>query len=269
MGAEVPSGLNSQLWQMKAGQPYKRNTGIILTGGSITTPNSVKGYQKFGALSPLTACSQPTPNIGTLVPNNYRGLGFIQEGTPVTITSITQSGSFTLLTKSSHGLSVGTVLQINGCSNDNYNIVHTIKAINNANSFQTDCVYTSNPSTAGTYSPINGTFAKVTKNKYVASLVCQQLAGVTNNALFMMGAANVKAYNPANPSYGLEISGIDYFNGTVTHGSQWGQVNNFWNITGNTTLSTESPPTRAIPGQLVYTTGALIPSTKNYNAKTE
>lgn len=263
MAVQVP-----QFTTVNAANPTKRDAGTVLGIGTPTDKSPKYSYTRFTNFATMTNALNPSNLQGVMVPNNSTGLGFIQEATPISITSVTQSGLFTLISKTSHGLLVGTPIQVNGTSIPGYNVIHTVKAINNANSFQTDVPYTSNAGTPGTYSLQAGTMAPNTAKKWVASLVCTQLGGIANNALFMMGASNVQSYNPANPTYGIQIADISYISGVVTQGAQWGLSEPYWNITGNATLNNEPIPTRAIPGQLVFTTGAVIPVSKNYNPKT-
>jgi hypothetical protein len=252
-----------------AANATKRNTGTILGAGPITDRVAIKTYNRFTSLDLLTNNQNPMRLTGLQLPNHYNGVGFIQEATGIAISSITQSGNYTLITKSSHGLLVGTPVQVNATSVPDYNVIHTVKAINNVNSFQTDIRFSSIAGTPGTYSRLTGTFAVMAKRQYVASLVCTQLAGVANNALFMMSAGNnVMPYNPANPTYGVQLTGFDYITGVKTTGANWGIANPQWNITGNTTINIEPIPTRAIPGRLIFLSTGIIPTGKSYNPKT-
>jgi hypothetical protein len=259
---------NPPFTTVNGSNPTKRNTGILLQGGSAPVNKNQQGVAKFGQLTLVSNNDRPDRYQGIQVPSHYNGVGFCLEGTSGAISSITQSGIYTLITKTSHGLSVGAKLQVNGTNLPNYNVIHTVKGILNANAFQTDIVYTANASTPGGYSPINGTFAKVTKNKYVASIICTQLAGVANNALFFTACYGMQSYNSATGKYGTQITNVNPFTGVVTKGGQWGVLTTYWNVTGNASLAVEPHPTRAVPGFLVFLQGALIPVQKNYQPKT-
>lgn len=253
-----------------SGNPVKKNNGTILGAGTTTT-NNLDGQRKFTNFSLIQNNNNPSRLQGAIIAKHAYGTTFILWGTGVAISSLTQSSStgFCKITKSSHGLTVGTQIQVSGTSVKNYNVLHTVTSVIDANNVQTDIAYTSNAGTPGSYYPINGTYGKVTRNRYTASLIGKYTAGVSNLFLVGMSNAQMKAYNESRGDYGVQITGYDYFTGTVTKGANWGVQNKFHDIANNNQdLAFEPHPTLAIPGFLIFKTGALVPVQKFYTKKT-
>lgn len=250
----------------------KKNGGTIMNAGSDPRLGKLTGTSLFNNLSLLINNLNPERLQGIQVANNYNGLGFLLEATGISITSITQSGStgYVNIAKTSHGLTVGTPIQINGTSVNNYNVIHRVTVVTDSSNFQTDCRYTSNAGTPGTYSVMtaNSFFNRMAKKRWIATIVGNQVAGLASTVLVLTGNSNVTSYNASNGTYGTSITGFDYFSGVKTTGATWGVLNKFHDIQNNNeNLVTEPHPTLAIPGILVFKSGALIPQQKNYNPK--
>jgi hypothetical protein len=250
----------------------KINGGTIMNAGNTSKLN-ISNYIKFKNLSQLINNLNPEKLQGLQVATNVHGLGFILTATGVAITSITQSSStgYVNIAKTSHGLTVGTVIQVNGTSINNYNVIHRVTVVTDANNVQTDIRYTSNAGTPGTYSKMttNSTFNKLTKNKYIGTLIGNTVAGLSSTILVLIGNAGVQSYNASNGTYGKAIATFDYFTGAKTVGATWGVLNKFHNISANNQLLvTEPHPSKAVPGRLVFKSYALIPTAKSYNPRT-
>lgn len=250
----------------------KKNGGTILNAGNTNTLGQF-GYKKFTNLNQMVNNLNPERLQGLLVAHDDAGLGFVLQSTGIAITSITQSGAtgFTNIAKTGHGLVVGQSIQVNGSSVNRYNIIHRVTIVTDANNVQTDCVYTGNAGTPGTYSTklAGSLYATMTKKKWIGTIVGNTVAGLASTVLVLTGNAGVQAYNASNGTYGTAIATFDYFTGAKTVGATWGVLNKFHNISANNELLvTEPHPTLAIPGRIVFKSYALIPTAKSYNPKT-
>jgi len=258
---------------------------VVQVSGSAVTATSTRnngGAFKHGGGNPasglLDAVALATPAITfNNVPRTYRtGVSSAQLGAGVAATSVADSGGFCVFTKNSHGLVVGNVLSFSGATADSLNTVHKITA-KDANTFTTDVPYAAS-GTAGTYKLGAGNFNTMTKNKYVATKLTEELAGVANTTL-MSGASDFGTRR--------SIHKFEAVRNTFLHSWTWTSTGEgvlaYTNTKNNSTTglygiteATDAPstgdqaatPTRAVPGELVYRTGSPAVTMDNYKEKT-
>lgn len=186
----------------------------------------------------------------------YNGVESILRGSAVAITSITQHSSSgkAKIQKSSHGKVVGDKVMVGGADVAAYNRVHTVTLVVDANNFKTDVNYSSDTSTHGSYYAVSGNFSKVTPNKYVARIVCSEIAGISNSLLKSgaSGGGGTPYFAVARGNRRYNITSVNALTGSVTKGANAGDLFTYHDIQNNTTLAKESFRTRAIPGRICY-----------------
>jgi hypothetical protein len=242
----------------------RRNGGTILFAGN-TAGSRVNNLSMITNVTPQKFAAI---NRGS----NYNGVDSVFKGAPVTIGSVIVQYSttgFCLITKTSHGLSVGDWVRVEGTDVLGYNVVHRVKAVVSSSTFQTDIRYTVDATVVGTYKPLARNFGKVVRNQYIASIIGTQIAGTADNTLLFGGAYGKLPYNVANGEYLYGVTAIDMFTGAVTYNGNRGLLNKYHNIDANNeNLVSEPLPTRAVPGRLVYQSGKSTPVQTSYNART-
>ena len=156
---------------------------------------------------------------------------------PVSISSISRSGSTTTATTSSaHSFSVGTSVTITGATPSNYNGTVTISAVPDANHFSYSITETPPTTASGSY-----TATRVQNAVSVTSLT----RGAPNGSGVAVVTATTSAAHGFSAGQSITISGAagSQYNGTVTIAS----VPNSTSFTYNITV-TESPALSATGG---------------------
>ena len=242
-------------------------TSTIIDGGT--------GYN-VGALgivaaNPLTAKVDPgflVAIYGSQVVQN-KFLYSALEAAGVTITSVADdTNGFCDFTLSTHGLTVGTVINVTGSSDANVDGIQKITSLPDANSFVTDKAFVTT-ATAGVYHITAGNFALMTAEKYIIMRVTTEVAGQSNNVLRSGGAdfGDRRSINKLEHLYTTRTA-------TAIRAG-------FWNIfTGEFTTAPVTAddigtvgtddaavPTQAIPGELVYKEPKPLPVQDNYQAR--
>lgn len=232
------------------GSGKNNNHGTILNGGSVVGT-------KFAAQT-LAASMVQRFNVNARVyASANNGASYILNAAGGSITSaITQSGTtgFVNVNINSHGLSLGSIIIVAGTDIQRYNQIHVVTVVTDSNNVQTDVYFTSAASTAGTYKTVTGNFGTMTKNQYVGTIICSQVAGQANTILRSPSAEYFRvAYNPARGSQRYGITSWDYVTGKPTFNANRGANLYYHDIAGNNdNLQQEPFPTKAIPGHLVY-----------------
>lgn len=194
-------------------------------------------------------------------------------GSAQTIGGITQNSStgFCKITKTSHGLTVGTLIKVYGADVSRYNTVHKVTVVVDANNVQTNVPYSSNTSTHGSYRTLSGDLAKLTAGRYIAPFMTTHVAGSTTYGSVIripQRLSRPKSYAVARGDYRYNITGWSYTTGAATKGGSAGTLNQYWDIAGNTTIGFEPYPTRAIPGEFIIGIGERPALQKDYGAIT-
>ncbi len=225
----------------------------------------------FNAVKLKTIATKHFPNGVTLPP--LGGIKSVYMGSAVTITTITESGSsdFCLITKSSHGLSVGSLLMVYGTNVTGYNTVHKVTSVPDANTVKTNVPFSANTSTHGSYKVLSGDIAKMTAGRYIAPFMTNYVAGSTTyaNAIRIpQRLTRPKSYAVARGDYRYHITAWNHLTNAPTKGGSAGSLNDYHDIAGNTTIGFEPYPTRAIPGEFIIGIGARPALQKDYPART-
>lgn len=189
----------------------------------------------------------------------------------VALTSVADSGTndkakFTL---TAHGLAVGDIINITGSTSGLMDGIHRIIKIDDANTFTTDRTYVATAS-AGSYRLYRGNFARMENGKYLIRRVTTTLAGTISNNVLRSGGSE---------GYTRSIHKVEAVRtvrfATAIRAGYWNEFNGVWTTkpTAADDFSDMGPdhaalPTYAVPGELVYRTGAPLPKQDDYKAKT-
>lgn len=185
------------------------------------------------------------------------------------ITSVADSGTadkakFTL---NSHGLVVGDIINITGSTSGVMDGVHRITA-KDANTFTTDRPYVA-AADPGSFRKSRGNFARMTAGKYIIVKVTTELAGLSNTVLRSGGSAGYR--RSIHKMEAMRTTRV----ATAIRAGYWNIYSASWATKPTTandisTFGTDqaATPTYAIPGELVYKTGKLLPVMDDYKSKT-
>lgn len=225
-----------------------RNARATIYGGGNSSNNKI---------NPLTTDSIDINRNILAVAAPRTGVESVLKGSAVTITSITDSGGYCLVTKSSHGFSVGQKIVVYGTDVTGYNTTHNVTAVPSSSTFKTDVVYTADTTTHGSYKPFSGDFQVMTKGRYIGKVIGQYVAGSASSIMRSPSADyNRVPYNPARGNRRYHITSWNYATGAATKGANAGDLVKYRDITGNNdNLAFEAFPTRAVPGELTYNVG--------------
>jgi len=243
----------------------KKDFSVVLAGGNIAsakiTNNSlITNATKFW-------------NWGVPVPRPRSGLQPVQLGNAVTITAITQSGStgFVNIQKSNHGLSVGDIIKVSGNNVTGYNVTHTVTAVTDANNVKTNVRYSADSSIQGTYKLLSNLFNTMTERCYIIPFLGKNSSGVPIASLTL--PCGWTTYRRAIPSgrgdTRMNITDISAITGTVTYGASRGNTVTYVDPVTGSALTQEASPTRAIPGEFVYTIGTKVPTMADYKQRND
>lgn len=245
----------------------KNDGGTVLAGGNV-------GSTRFNNLSTVTNVTAKLHRGNKPYPFEFNGIESVILGTGVAITAITQSGStgYVNIAKSTHGLSVGDLLAVYAADVAVYNTTHRVTVVTDANNIQTDVFYTTDTISAhGSYKPFSGDFNKMTKNRYIGTVIGAYVAGTATSIMRITGADSSFRYPifTAKGNQRYNITGWDYVTGAATKGASAGATVQYIDPAGGGAVTSEPFPSRAVPGELVYTIGTNVPKTGDYSAKTE
>lgn len=233
------------------GSGTRNNRSTVFGAGNITSSNT-KALSQVSNATDINKFKLAQPSWKT-------GVESILKGVAVTITSITQSSStgFCLITKASHGLSVGQYLVVYGADVTAYNTVHRITSVVSSSTIQTDVFYTSNTSTHGSYKPFSGDFQALTKCRYVGKIIGNYIAGSASSVLRIIGGEFTRfPFCVARGNRRYNVTSWNYATGAATKGANAGDLVQYHDIAANNdTLAFEPYPSRAVPGELTYNAG--------------
>ena len=123
----------------------------------------------------------------------------------------------------------------------------------------------------GTFNAATTFGRKMSAGDYIMKRVTTTVNGVANTFLRSGAAdAGAKRYpTPINYTRLLDEDSWDYVTGAVTKGGNEGNQSNFVNpATGGTAADVAAHGTNAVPGELVYRTGAKLPVQDDYAPRT-
>jgi hypothetical protein len=230
------------------------NVGRVVTFGSVSLPTF------SGVESNATEERNFTP---TRTSNS--GVKNALQAAAATATNVENEGGKAKFTDTSHGLSVGDVLEFSGATAASYNTIHVVTAVPTANAFVTDIDYVAS-ATPGDYSKQTGDFAKTTADRYVSPFLTKGfLAGLANTAL-TNGSSNIPGgdINRSITNRRYDETSWDYVDGTVTKGSNAGDEFTYIASKGSGTVGEESLGAQVKEPSFSYTTGAPNPVTQDY-----
>lgn len=239
--------------------------GSLLHGGNVSS-------SLFRNLSARTSAVRPVTNWGLPIPSPFAFVQASQLGSAVTIAGITQSGStgYVNINKTTHGLSVGSLIVVYGANVTGYNTVHRVTVVTDADNVQTDVFYSANTSTHGSYKSFSGNFNTLAAGCYIATVIGKGTSGSSITRLRLNGADNAQreaiAMAVGNQRY--NITSWNYVTGAATKGANAGDTVQYIKPQGGGALTEEPEPTRAAPGRVVFTSGKALPTSTSYSART-
>jgi hypothetical protein len=125
-----------------------------------------------------------------------------------------------------------------------------------------------------THKPLSGgEFARMREGLYVTRRIAESLAGVDNDVL-LSGASDFgrRSIHFLESNRRIDIVDWSYITGEATFGGSEGDLFNYHNIRGSGDIDDAAHPTRAVPGELVYTDTHLaidgVPKSDVYKPKT-
>lgn len=183
-------------------------------------------------------------------------------GSAVGSVSVAASSGRARYTKTSHGLTVGSIINVSD-TNDKVQGGATVTNVVSANAFDTNQAYASGAGTVD-YRSATGNFALMTAAKYVILRVSDELHGVSNTKLQAHGIAysNRRSIHKVESGFrhlavatAIRAGYWDVFSGTFSTAAS--ATNNSVSTVGGTattdgTADHAATPTRSIPGELVY-----------------
>ncbi len=114
-----------------------------------------------------------------------------------------------------------------------------------------------------------GNYGKMVANQYVVRRMGTYIAGQSNTVL-LSGASSFFRF-PIKPLEGtrrLHITAWNAVTGAPTYGGNRGDAYSFHAIDSGSVVDQAAHPSRAVPGELVYLRGGLIPYMDDYKAIT-
>ena len=236
------------------------NGGSVLHGGNVSAT-------RFANVTAINNTFK-RHNWGYPVPGPVGGFKAVQLGSAVTITAITQSGStgYVNIEKSSHGLSLGDRIVVYGANVTGYNTVHTVTVVTDANNVKTDVFYSADTSTHGSYKAFSGNFNAMTAGSYMGMIIGKNTSGSSISGMRIPGgdAGARKALHYAVGNQRYNITSWNAVTGAATKGGSAGSTVTYINIGSGSSLTSESEPSRAVPGELVYSIGKNTPTMADY-----
>jgi hypothetical protein len=249
-----------------------KGTGVKNDGGTIFGAGT-SATGRFNNLSQAESASASSNLSYTGVsPHFDNGVQSLLKSTNVSITAITQylTSGFVNIQKSTHGLSVGDFIEVNGTDVPEYNTVHRVTFIVNANNFVTNVPYTANTSTHGSYKTFTGLFNRMTLGKYIATIIGDTVAGQASDVLVSPSSEfRGVPYAPARGNHRYDVVTYDYLTHKPIKGPNAGDAFAYTKLSDGTSLAKESFPTKAVPGRFVYYVGQPDGAvTETYNPAT-
>lgn len=249
------------------------NTSGTAAGASSTSLNKGRAVGLTSSVSAgftkVALGDRGRPHYGSKVVGGIgAGAAMWSTSAAVSLTSVAASGGFARYTKTSHGRSVGDIINVTD-TNSVVNGPQRITAVPTANTFDTDMPYTSGAGTM-TYLLSRGNFATMTAGTYVMRKVATTLAGQSNTVL-RSGASD---FGVRRSIHKLEHMRT-YRVATAIRAGYWNEYNGTWSTAPTSaddasTMGTDhaATPTLAVPGELVYRSGKPLPVQEDYDAKT-
>ena len=247
-----------------SGSGTRNNKGTVFGGGNIAGSS-------FRALTQVTNAIDAVSKFRGITPSFKSGVESVLKGTAVTLVSqITESSGYCLITKTSHGLSLGDLIVVYGQVPTTYNTVHRVISVVDANSVKTDVFYVADSTTAGYYKPFSGDFSKMTARRYIGTTIGTHVAGSASSLMRITSSDYFRV--PFNRAAGYRrnhVTSWSYTTGAATKGANAGDLIKLHDIANNVdTLTSEPFPTRSVPGELVYFNGLKGgPAMSDYSQK--
>lgn len=198
-------------------------------------------------------------------------------GASVSSVTVAASSGYARYTKTSHGLSVGDVVNV-ADTNSKVTGPQRVVTVVSSSVFETDKAYTSGAGTI-TYRKGAGNFATMTAGKWVMRRVSTELAGQANTTL----TSGSSDFGVRRSIHKVEHGRV-YKVATAIRAGYWDEYNGVFttaptnsdtdigDVAGNTvtngTADQAATPTLAVPGELVYFNGGLEPVMEDYDART-
>ncbi len=236
-----------------SGSGTRNNKGTVYGGGNIAGSS-------FRSLTQVTNAIDAVSKFRGVTPSFKTGVESVLKGSAVTLVSQTTQSSSTgycLITKTSHGLSVGDLIVVYGQVPTTYNTVHRVTSVVSSSTFQTDVPYVADTTTEGFYKPFSGDFSKMTARRYIGTTIGTHIAGTASSLMRTTASDYFRVpYGRAFGNRRYNVTSWNYLTGAATKGANAGDLVKYHDISGNVdTLAAEPFPTRAIPGELVYFNG--------------
>lgn len=249
--------------------PPDNDGGTILHAGTIASGRFLNLSQLTNVAAQLVYGSDPKGN-------EYNGVQGVQKSATSTIINITQHLSTGLVNieSTSHGLTVGQMIFVEGTVPTNYNVTHRVIAVVDSSHVQTSVIFTVNDTTEGDYRELSGSFSTMVQGRFIGRYTSGGFVANVANDVMRSPASNYhRNHNhPTNSHRRLDEESWDYVTGAVTKGSDAGAEVVYIDplISGGADDAVDSAahPTYAVPGELVYMSGSLIPTQDDYKPRT-
>lgn len=245
-------------------------SGVAKNNGTVAFGSTTSADVNLTSLSLTNAAHSGSKILNSVpYPTQTNGVASAFRTSDTTLNSVADNGSGKCeFTETSHGLSVGDVIFVSGSTSGNIDGTHTVTAVDDADTFDTDVDYVAS-ATPGVFNQVARNFGKMVPGEYMIKLVSTKVAGTTDaNAKAITtygGSVRTLKYAKGNRRY--HITSWNAVTGAATKGANAGDLVTYREADG-TTLAHEAYPTNAVPGGLVYQYGAALPLDTQYPART-
>ena len=231
-----------------------------LNGNNITaTSTKIDGGSAAGIGTSVPTGSKVTAKVdhgeksdlhGSVVVKSKAVFGVFY-ATAVAITSVANNSGKCRFTLNSHGLTDGTIINIDGSTNGNLDGLHKITAVD-TNTFDTDVTFVTS-ATAGSYNLVAGRFASMTPNQYIIMGYSSSVAGGQKTRVGFGGDFGIRrSIHKVEHLYTRRVATAiragyyDPYTGTYSTAPTVADDASTWGA------DHAAAPTRAVPGELVY-----------------
>lgn len=249
--------------------PPDNDGGVILHAGVIASG-------RFTNIPQLTNVAGQLQYGSQVLGNEYNGVQSVQKSATTTIINITERSSTgkVQINATTHGLVVGDMVFVEGTVPTNYNVTHRVTEVIDDDNVATSVIYTIDDSTEGDFRTVSGSFAVMVTGRFIARYMSGGFVANVANDIMRSPASNYhRNHNhPIQTTRRLDETSWDYVSGVLTKGAAAGDLVTFIDpaVAGGATAARDSAafPTYAIPGELVYMEGPLLPIQADYPPRT-
>lgn len=243
--------------------------GVILHAGTIASG-------RFTNITQLTNVAGQLVYGSQVLGNEYNGVQSVQKSATSTIINITErlSTGKVQINSTAHGLVVGDMIFVEGTVPTNYNVTHRVTEVVDSDNVATSVIFTVDDTTEGDYRELSGSFSTMVTGRFIGRYMSDGFVANVANTIMSFPASNYhRNHNhPIQTTRRLDETSWDYVTGALTKGAAAGDLVTFIDpaVAGGATGANDSAafPTYAIPGELVYMEGPLLPIQDDYKPRT-